>query len=67
METVLYGNNCPRCFSLKAQLKAKNIKFKESNNLDLIIEKGFRSMPILQINNEFMDYNTAVDWVKKGK
>ena len=31
--------------------------------MDIMIKKGFQSVPILQINDKFMNYNEAIKWV----
>jgi len=31
--------------------------------MDIMIKKGFQSVPILQINEEIMNFNEAIKWV----
>lgn len=60
---ILYSNNCPKCKILKSKLALKNIKYDEVNDIDLMIAKGFSSMPILEIDGETMDFTTANKWI----
>ena len=65
MNITLYSNNCPRCKVLKAKLEEKNISHNVCADIDVIIDKGFRSMPILEINNKTYDFSSAIQWVLK--
>lgn len=63
MEVILYSNHCPQCRVLEAKLKQKGIEYREINDIDLMLEKGFKSMPMLEVNNEIMDYSQALKWL----
>ena len=41
----------------------KNIKYSTITDIDLMIEKGFKSLPQLEADNVLMDYNSAKVWV----
>lgn len=57
---VLYTKeNCPRCKVLKMKLDKKNIKYDEVSDIDLLISKGIKQAPILEVDGEFMDLNKA--------
>lgn len=60
---TLIGTGCPKCNVLAQKLKAKNINFIDSNNIDEAIDNGFMSAPVLKVENEYMDFGTAVKWV----
>ena len=60
---VLYSSHCPKCEILKKKLEEQNIEFEENNNIDEMIEKGFISAPMLDVNGEVMDYSKAVKWI----
>jgi len=36
------------------------------DDIDLMIEKGFRSMPVLELNGEVMNYLEAVNYIKEN-
>ena len=60
---ILFSNNCPKCKILKTKLDQKQITYEECNDVDIMIENGFLSMPMLQVNGETMNFNEAIKWV----
>lgn len=65
MEVILYTTECPNCKILKKMLDIKNITYSTVTDLNLMIEKGFQSLPQLEADNVLMDYNSAKVWVAK--
>ena len=63
MSIIFYSTHCPKCNVLKAKLDEKNIKYTENNNVDEMLEKGWRSAPILEIDGKGMTFKDAVEWV----
>lgn len=63
MTVILYSTHCPRCNVLEKKLKQKNIPYEEVNDIDLIKEKGYLSVPVLEVNGVNMDFKTANDWI----
>ena len=63
MAITLIGTGCPKCNILASKLNAKGISFVDSDNIDEAIEQGFMSAPVLKIDNEYMDFGTAIKWV----
>mgnify|MGYP004632778289 CR=1 FL=1 len=64
---VLYSNECPKCKVLKIKLDQKDVSYKETENFEELSEKGFKSLPVLKINEEFMDFAKAYKWVQELK
>jgi len=60
---LLYSNNCPKCKILKQKLNQKQIIYEECNDMNIMIEKKFLSIPMLQVDGEIMDFNEAIKWV----
>jgi glutaredoxin len=66
---ILYSTNCPKCNVLEKKLEQKNIDFTiidctaDTTYIEMLIGKGFQSMPILQINDEFLDFSKANKWI----
>jgi glutaredoxin len=60
---ILYSNNCPKCKILKTKLVEKNIQYLECNNVKLMLSKGIRNVPYLQIDEELYNFSSAVQWV----
>jgi len=62
---VLYTNNCPKCKVLKSKLDSQNIKYDVCEDVNIMISKGFRSMPILQVEGDILLFADAVKWVNE--
>ena len=62
---TLYTNDCPKCKILKTKLDTKNVQYDICNDLELMINKGFRSMPILEVDGKTFLFNDAVAWVNE--
>lgn len=65
MNVVLFSNNCPRCKVLKTKLEQSGIKFKEINDVELMVQKGFVTTPILEVDGETYGFKEAVEWIKE--
>jgi hypothetical protein len=48
---------------LEKKLKQKNILYEEVNDINTMKEKGYLSVPILEIDGVSMDFKQAVDWI----
>lgn len=62
---ILYTTHCPKCSVLEKKLNAKNIPYKEVTDVDLMISKGFDSMPVLEVDGMAMDFKTANTWINE--
>jgi len=60
---ILYSNDCPKCKILKLKLDSKNIQYTLCSDIDIMVSKGFQSMPMLEVENIIMDFNEAIKWV----
>ena len=65
MIITLYSTGCPKCQILEKRLKKNNIDFVISNDVDVLIEKGFQSAPIMAVGKLFYDYSSAMNLLKK--
>lgn len=63
MEVILFSNHCPQCRVLEAKLKQKGIEYREINDINLMLEKGFKSMPMLEVDENVMTYAQALKWL----
>lgn len=64
---TLYSTNCPKCNVLKQKLQSLNIDFETSYNIDELIELGFMEAPILKVNDQYLNFSKAVNWIKEQK
>lgn len=60
---ILYSNNCPKCKILKSKLDSKSIEYELIQDVDLMIEKGFDEVPILEADGKTMKFKDANDWL----
>lgn len=63
MKVILYSTHCPRCNVLEKKLKQKNIPYEEVNDIAIMEEKGYLSVPVLEVDDVSMDFRTANDWI----
>ena len=63
MEVTLYSTGCPKCKVLGTKLDGKNINYNVVSDINVIISKGINTVPVLEVDNNLMDFKTAVDWV----
>ncbi len=64
MKVILYTNDCPKCKILKIKLDEKNIPYEVFDDMDEMLKKGFRSMPMLAVDGKVMTFLDAVEWIK---
>lgn len=62
---ILYSTNCPKCNVLKQKLQNLNINFQISENIKELIQRGFREAPILKIDNQYLKFSEAIQWIKE--
>ena len=65
MEVILYTTFCPKCKVLETKLKQKGIKYKEITDIDIMTEKGFMSVPMLEVDNFVMNFTEANTWINE--
>ena len=63
MKVTLYSTHCPRCNVLEKKLEQNGIEYAVIDNEDLIIEKGFQTIPMLEVDGDVMDFSKAIKWV----
>lgn len=63
MSVVLYTTHCPKCKVLSAKLKQKDIHYEENTDVELMQEKGFFTVPKLEVDGVVYDFKEAVEWI----
>ena len=63
MEITLYSTHCPRCCVLEKKLQQKNISYEEVNDVEIMKEKGYLSVPVLEVDGTSMDFKEAFNYV----
>ncbi len=65
MNIILHTTHCPKCKVLELKLKQKNIDFIENNDVELMIQKGLKAAPVLEVEGVIYNFKEAVEWVKE--
>lgn len=63
MAITLYSTHCPKCMVLEKKLQQNNISYEEINDVNIMTEKGYMSVPMLEVDSVSMDFNEAVKWI----
>lgn len=63
MSVILFSTHCPRCNVLATKLQQKSINYEEINDVDVMVERGFSSVPMLEVDGVVYDFKKAVEWI----
>lgn len=63
MNVILYSTHCPKCKVLETKLNQKSINYEEVNDVDVMVQKGFTTVPKLEVNGVVYDFKEAVEWI----
>lgn len=63
-DNILFSTGCPKCNILKMKLDEAGIDYTISDDVDKLIELGFRSAPVLEVKGEYYDFGDAVSWIR---
>lgn len=62
---TFYSTHCPKCNILEKKLKAANIDYTENNDVNIMLSKGLRTAPALEVDGEIYTFTQAIEWLKK--
>ena len=62
---ILYSTGCPKCNVLIQKLNSANIDYELSQDVGVLIDKGFTSVPVLQVEDDFLDFSAANAWINE--
>lgn len=65
MQVTLYSSpTCPKCKVIEAKFKKKSIEVIKEIDEDVIIAKGLKSIPWVQLQDgSMLDFKAANDWI----
>ena len=63
MSVVLYSTHCPKCRVLEAKLNQKGINYETNTDVKLMEQKGFVTVPKLEVDGVVYDFKEAVEWI----
>ena len=61
---TLFTNNTSDCITLENLLKEKGIPYERNVDITLMKEKGFLSLPILEVDDKILKFNEAMKYVE---
>ena len=62
-EIILYSTGCPKCKILESKLQSKRIYYIKNTSVEEMTKLGFITVPMLKVNDEYLDFGEAVRWV----
>lgn len=65
MIVTMYSTHCPKCQVLEKKLQQKGIEYNVVTDTLEMGKMGIRSVPILSVNSELLDFKKAIEWVNK--
>ena len=63
MSVNFYTIHCPKCDVLQKKLNNKNIQYTLITDVGVMQQKGFDTMPMLEIDGKSMEFSDAVKWI----
>ena len=60
----LYSTDCVRCNIVKQMLNTHKVKYKEIHSKEAILDMGFDSAPILEVDGKAMEYHDILIWLE---
>ena len=59
----MYSTHCPQCNVLETKLNKKNIQYEICDDMTIMKELGFKSVPVLDVDGEIKNFSEAIKWV----
>ena len=63
MDVILYTTGCPQCNVLKQKLDETGVKYTAVTDTKVMLEKGFATAPMLEVDGKIMGMQEAYQWV----
>lgn len=64
MITLYHSDGCPKCMILERALKEKGIEYESVTDIDVMLKKGFMSVPMLGVDEDTLAFPQALEYVK---
>ena len=62
---TLYTIDCGKCKILEKKLSAAGITYSVCKDREIMADKGFDFMPVLEVDSKCMNFAEAVKWVNE--
>lgn len=60
---TLFSTNCPRCKVLERKLTIAGLDYTVNTNIKEVIDAGFKSAPVLKVDDTYYTFKEGVDWI----
>lgn len=60
---VYAAEGCPKCAALKKRLVEDKIDYEICTDVDLMLEKGFEHVPMMEVDGAYLNYKSALKWL----
>lgn len=60
---TLYTTGCSRCTVLEKKLDSKQIHYRKEEDMNLMLEKGIKSVPVLEVQGQMLNFLESIQWV----
>lgn len=64
-KVILYTTGCPQCKVVKNKLDEHGIEYETVTDEELMISKGFRSVPMLEVGDKVMTAQEVFAWLSE--
>ena len=65
MKITLYSTGCPQCKVLKRKLDELKLTYDTVSDPQAIIDMGFQSAPVLEVDGQRYNFVQGLKWVKE--
>ena len=62
---IVYSTGCPQCKVLISKLKEKMIPYEVISDIDIMLEKGIQSVPVIKYEGRFYTFMEALKLIKE--
>lgn len=59
----LYTTHCPKCRVIEKKLAQKGIEYTEVTDQEEMINRGFKSAPVLEVDDKILNFGDANRWI----
>lgn len=63
MKVTLYSTDCPKCKVLEKKLDNNGVAYETEKDIDKMLEKGFVSAPMLEVDGVVMNFKEGIEWI----
>lgn len=60
---TLYSTGCPKCKVLKSKLDSKKVEYTIIEDIEVMKNKVFNSLPVLEVDGTIYEFREAVNYV----